>query len=231
MTTTETKMLTLGHVGMGTGVREPFDAIYDNELRVTAEDINNGADIDALVIWGGEDIHPILYNEHPSKFMYVSEGLSRRDIVESEACKAAIERGIPLIGVCRGAQLVCAMAGGRLIQHVEGHGRTHPIRTHDDLMFNTTSVHHQMMFPFDVEHKMLAWAVPKLSNIHINQFGVSDERMEREVEPEIVWFPRIKALAIQGHPEFVRDPDRDPFVQYCLDLIDEYILEGEASNA
>ena len=225
--TATSKTLTLGHVGMGTGTVEPFDAIYNRGKHVYADDIKKGADIDALVIWGGEDIHPKLYNEKPSKFMYVSEGLSRRDTIESEACQAAIERGLPIIGVCRGAQLLCAMAGGRLIQHVEGHGRTHPVHTYDDLTFNTTSVHHQMMFPFDVDHKMIAWAAPKLSNIHMNQFGVSDERMENSVEPEIVWFPKIKGLAIQGHPEFVRDPDRDPFVQYCLDLIDEYILGTE----
>lgn len=224
------KVLTLGHVGLGTGRVQPFDVIFQKGLLVTPEEIKNGADIDALVIWGGEDIHPSLYNESASKFMYTTDKPSRRDLIESGAVREAVARDIPVIGVCRGAQLLCAMAGGRLIQHVEGHGRTHPLRTHDDLTFNTTSVHHQMMFPFDVDHKMIAWAVPKISNIHINGDGINDPRMENKVEPEIVWFPKLRGLAIQGHPEFVTDPDRSSFVQYCLDLVDEFILEGEIQS-
>jgi carbamoylphosphate synthase small subunit len=212
---------------MGTGTVEPFDAIYEKGLLVSPDEIKKGAEIDALVIWGGEDIHPSLYNEKASKFMYAGEGPSRRDQIERGACREAIIRGIPLIGVCRGAQLVCAMAGGRLIQHVEGHGRTHPVRTHDGIEFNTTSVHHQMMYPFDVEHEMIAWAVPKISKVHMNQDGINDPLMEDKVEPEIVWFPKIKALAIQGHPEFVSNPNSSPFVQYCLDCIDHYILGDE----
>lgn len=220
------KILSLGHVGMGTGEVQPFDAIYQTSELVTAEEITKGADIDALVIWGGEDISPSLYNERPSRFTGAGPLPSRRDIVERDACLAAIKRGIPLIGVCRGAQLLCALAGGRLIQHVEGHGRNHMMQTHDDLRIITNSYHHQMMFPYDVEHKLLAWASPKVSNMHINQDGQNDPAMAVHSEPEIVWFPKIKGLAIQGHPEFVANPDESPFVQYCLDLIDEYILES-----
>lgn len=227
MTKISSKVLTLGHVGMGTGAVEPFDAIYHRGLLVSPEEIKNGVEIDALVIWGGEDIHPSLYNEKASKFMYTGDGPSRRDNIERGVCREAIIRGIPIIGVCRGAQLVCAMAGGRLIQHVEGHERIHPVRTHDGFEFNTTSVHHQMMYPFDVEHKMIAHAIPKISKIYINQDGINDPLMEDKVEPEIVWFPRIKALAIQGHPEFVSNPHDSPFVQYCLDCVDQFIL-GDA---
>lgn len=228
--TTTTKVLSLGYVGMGTGTVEPFDAIYTASELVTPDEIRKGADIDALAIWGGEDISPSLYNERVSRFTGAGPLPGRRDIVERDACLAAIERGIPIIGVCRGAQLLCALAGGRLIQHVEGHGRNHLMQTHDDLRIVTNSFHHQMMFPFDVEHTMLAWASPKQSNMHINQDGVNDPRMTTLVEPEIVWFPKIKGLAIQGHPEFVADPDKSPFVQYCLDLIDEFIL-GETNDA
>jgi len=216
--------LCLGHVGLGTGEVAPFDVIFEDSLLVNAKDIDDGAPINALVIWGGEDIHPSLYNERASRFMYAGERPSRRDQIEWSACEAAVKRGIPIIGVCRGAQLVCALAGGRLIQHVESHGRNHNIHTYDDLDMKTTSVHHQMMYPFDVDHKLIAWAAPKQSNIFMNQDGVNDPLMQDKKEPEIVWFPKVKALGIQGHPEFVHNPDSDPFVQYCLDLVDEFVL-------
>jgi putative glutamine amidotransferase len=212
---------------MGTGTVEPFDAIYGNGALVSVKEIDDGIDIDALVIWGGEDIHPSLYNERASRFMHSGDAPSRRDRIESEACRAAIRRGIPLIGVCRGAQLVCALAGGRLIQHVEGHGRNHLVTTHDGHQFITTSVHHQMMYPYDVEHTLIGWAQDHRSKIHINQDSINDPLMADKEEPEIVWFPKIKALAIQGHPEFVSNPQTSPFVQYCLDCIDTFILGEE----
>jgi anthranilate/para-aminobenzoate synthase component II len=222
------KVLTLGYLGMGTGATEPFDVIFGHSELVTAAEIKAGLDLDALVIWGGEDISPSLYNEKPAKQCGAGPLPSRRDVAERDACRACIERGIPIIGVCRGAQLLCALAGGRLLQHVEGHaGRSHSMMTCDNMNIITNSVHHQMMYPFEIEHKMIAWAHPKISHVHIDQYGSNDPRMANKVEPEIVWFPKIKGLAIQGHPEFIAKPDESPFVQYCLDLIDEYILGVE----
>lgn len=223
--TTEVKMLTLGHVGMGTGDVEPFDQRFQAGRLTSGKDIQNGCDIDALVIWGGEDISPSIYDQPVSKYTYAPAVPSHRDRIEMDACVAAIERNIPIIGVCRGAQLVCALAGGRLIQHVNGHGGSHMMECSDGTNVRTTSVHHQMMYPYDVEHELLAWAAPARSRgTYMIADNVSDPEMEDKPEPEVVWFPRIKALAIQGHPEFVRDAHTDPFVQYCMTLVDKYIL-------
>jgi GMP synthase-like glutamine amidotransferase len=224
MNTTNTKVLTLGHVGMGTGDFEPFDQIYDASMLVNAKAIENGADIDALVIWGGEDISPSIYNDRVASRCYADILPSRRDRIEMDACKAAIARGIPIIGVCRGAQLACAIAGGRLIQHVNGHSGSHSMETSEGKVIRTTSVHHQMMYPFDVEHEMLAWAETNRSDVYIIGNNESDPAMADKCEPEVVWFPKIKALAIQGHPEFVSNPESDPFVQYCMRMVDQYIL-------
>lgn len=219
-----TKVLTLGHCGLGTGDVEPFDQRYQAGRLTNGKDIQNGCDIDALVIWGGEDISPSIYNAAVSKHTYAPSLPSRRDRIEMDACNAAIERGIPIIGVCRGAQLVCALAGGRLIQHVNGHGGSHLMDTSEGESIMTTSVHHQMMYPYDVEHELLAWSATKRSNVYMIADDISDPEMEDKPEPEVVWFPRIKALAIQGHPEFVSNPETSPFVQYCMRKVDQYIL-------
>jgi len=225
MMNADVKILTLGHVGMGTGDFEPFDQRYNSGMLVSPKAIQEGAPIDALVIWGGEDISPSIYNSAVSKRTYAPAVPSRRDRIEMDACLAAIDRGIPLIGVCRGAQLVCALAGGRLIQHVNGHGGGHMMETNDGETLRTTSVHHQMMDPFEVDHFLLAWASPCRSDVYIVGDDTSDGKFEeRGIEPEVVWFPQIKALAIQGHPEFVSNPDTDPFVQYCMRMVDQYIL-------
>ena len=218
------KVLTLGHVGMGTGDVEPFDQRYDTGMLVNAKAIQNGCDIDALVIWGGEDISPSIYGDMVSRYTHAPSVPSRRDRIEMDACMAAIDRGIPIIGVCRGAQLVCALAGGRLIQHVNGHSGSHMMETSEGDLIRTTSVHHQMMYPFDVECELLAWSETNRSDVYIIGNDQTDPSMENKCEPEVVWFPEIKALAIQGHPEFVSNPDTDPFVQYCMRMVDQYIL-------
>lgn len=219
------RVLTLGHVGRGTGALEPFDQVYPHSMLVTSQDIADGAEIDALVIWGGEDISPSYYNEKAAKHgSYAPDSPSRRDVIEASACRTAIDRGIPIIGVCRGAQLVCALAGGSLIQHVDNHGRTHDMMTKDGYVFATSSVHHQMQYPYDVEHELIAWAHPNRSSIYITEASDNDPKMVGKKEAEIVWYPKIKALGIQGHPEFHSNPRRDPFVQYCMKLVREYIL-------
>lgn len=220
----DAKVLTLGHVGIGTGTHEPFDQRYPASKHVSVEDIALGEDIDALVIWGGGDISPTLYKSGVAKWCGAGAELSRNDRVESGAIAAAITHGIPIIGVCRGAQLCCAMAGGKLIQHVDGHaGGGHEITDKDGNKVITSSVHHQMMYPWDVEHELIAWSSQRRSKVYQTDLHDVDPVASEKVEPEIVWFPKIKALAIQGHPEFMRE--NDPFVQYCMQLVDQYILE------
>ena len=216
------KILTLGHVGMGTGAVEPFNQIYKAGLLCRhLDDVNK---CDALVIWGGADISPSIYHEPVGPRTGATEHLSKRDMVELAACKRAIERGIPIIGVCRGAQLLCAIAGGKLVQDVQNHGMTHNVTTKDGRSISTSSMHHQMMYPWAVEHELIAWAETPLSR---DYEGVDIMPMWRDddffVEPEIVWFPKIKGLAIQGHPEFM--DAKCEFVQYCMELVHEYILK------
>jgi len=217
--------LILAHLGMGTGRTQPFDQVYSKGEYIRPEDIRDGMELDALVVWGGEDISPSLYGDRVADLCGAGASLSQRDRVEAAAMAEAIERGIPIIGVCRGAQLLCAVAGGRLIQHVDGHTRNHSITTYDGRKIISSSVHHQMMYPFDVDHKMIAWATDKRSNVYIIGNNESDPLMKHHVEPEIVWFPKIKGLAIQGHPEFHNPTDE--FVGYCMDLVRKFILGEE----
>lgn len=154
-----------------------------------------------LLIWGGEDIHPSLYNRE-NFGSSVGKFPSHRDLCEWEHIKLATQTKIPIIGICRGAQLACAFAGGLIAQDVQGHaGQDHEIETYDNQRMETSSLHHQMMFPYPTEHLMIAWAVTKRSSYYKGLLLEETKRMT--VEPEIVWFPKIRCLALQGHPEFM----------------------------
>lgn len=216
--------LTLGHLGLGTGIFEPFDQLFNKSFLIKdVKDINKDK-VDALVIWGGQDISPTLYGELPHKYTGADNGLSTRDKIESEACLEAKKNNIPIIGVCRGAQLLCALAGGKLIQHVDNHGGTHSIKDIDGKELKTSSVHHQMMFPFDIDHEMIAWSKQKLSPVYLGTSEYVSRMVEEDlVEPEVVYFPEFKGLGIQGHPEFM-SPSSE-FVQYSLEKVERYLLK------
>lgn len=175
-----------------------------------------------LIIWGGADISPSLYGE-PNVASGGGDKPSRRDEEEIALINKAFAIGMPVLGVCRGAQLCCALAGGKLVQDVGGHGTTHQMQTNKGVVMDTSSVHHQMMFPFDVEHELIAWSKKSLSNRYI---GITFEQAGKlTVEPEIVYFPKQKFLAVQGHPEFM--DANCAFNVYVRSLVKEY-LDGKA---
>lgn len=171
-----------------------------------------------LVLWGGQDISPSIYGRPNHYLTHAPDGVRGRDAVEVALTKAAIDMGMPIFGVCRGAQLVCAMSGGILVQHVTGHvGNAHLIEFSDGKKLPMSTLHHQMMYPWNVEHELLAWTKP-LSRCYE---GISEEEADRIiVEPEIVFFPKTRAFAIQGHPEYMHP--KHPAVAECMRLFKEY---------
>jgi putative glutamine amidotransferase len=72
--------------------------------------------IDGLVLAGGADIDPATYGQpaHPETAGTVPE----RDVFEIALARAAIERDMPLLGICRGMQLINVALGGTLLQHL-----------------------------------------------------------------------------------------------------------------
>ena len=72
--------------------------------------------VDGLCLAGGPDIHPAAYGAEPHAFLGPTE--PRLDAFELELVRAADERGLPLLAICRGAQLVNVARGGALHQHL-----------------------------------------------------------------------------------------------------------------
>jgi hypothetical protein len=179
---------------------------------------------DAVIFWGGTDIHPELYG---AKRNYMSQapmlGPSRRDVFEMKAMQWCRVNNIPMIGVCRGAQLMCAFAGGSLAQHVTGHRVNHMISTLNDGDMMATSEHHQMMNISGTDGVLLAWSKERRSTMYQGEDSKDILSMREAPEAEIVYFPSIKGLAIQGHPEWCSDP-LEPFVQLCNKYVIQYLF-------
>ncbi|MFE2052879.1 gamma-glutamyl-gamma-aminobutyrate hydrolase family protein [Streptomyces sp. NPDC059459] len=77
------------------------------------------ARLDAVVIAGGPDVDPVRYGAERDP--RTGPPARARDTWELALIEAALAAGVPLLGVCRGMQLLNVALGGTLVQHIEGH--------------------------------------------------------------------------------------------------------------
>jgi putative glutamine amidotransferase len=78
--------------------------------------------LDAVLLPGGVDVDPAHYGERRQEWLgEVDEGL---DELELPLVRAAVERRLPLFGICRGQQVVNVALGGTLYQDLAGGGAT-----------------------------------------------------------------------------------------------------------
>ncbi|MGZ4231350.1 MAG: gamma-glutamyl-gamma-aminobutyrate hydrolase family protein [Solirubrobacteraceae bacterium] len=72
--------------------------------------------IDGLMLTGGPDLNPAYYGQPRNP--QTRSGDPRRDEAEIALTRAALARGIPVLGICRGCQVLNVACGGTLVQHI-----------------------------------------------------------------------------------------------------------------
>lgn len=72
--------------------------------------------LDGLVLTGGYDLDPASYGQQPHPT--TDEPRTGRDALEFALLRGALDRGLPVLGICRGAQVLNAAFGGALHQHL-----------------------------------------------------------------------------------------------------------------
>lgn len=172
-----------------------------------------------LILHGGIDIDPAIYN-HP-RLPETQVSNKYRDKKELTLIKKAVEEKKPILGICRGAQLLCAINGGSLWQHAIGHHKAHSITISDGSEIEyTTSCHHQIMNLDGTKHELLAWD-PRETKV----LTLKREVIIIKNTPEVAYFPETKALAVQPHPEWMHH--KDDFIIWLNKIIfEKFQLKG-----
>lgn len=182
-----------------------------------------------IIFTGGEDVSPEIYGEKKGSF---TNSNSTRDVEEKLAYD--LQRGfnneIPKLGICRGAQFLTVMNGGRLIQHVEGHTNiSHTIQLDKGGIIKLMSDHHQMMFPYNLNkksYKLIGFSEKHLSTVYLDGNDKNFELSTPYFEAEIVYYPHTNSFCIQAHPEW-EVGSRDSYA--VLRMIDKYLFNKTKS--
>ena len=179
--------------------------------------VNSIRESDLVLFTGGEDVDPSLYKEkkHPT----TSSNLTR-DIYETGLFKKALFLNKKMLGICRGSQFLCVMAGGKLIQDQQN-SYIHELTTFDNKeKLHVISTHHQAQYPWNIsqnDFKILAWTDNVLGH-HEN--GDSKElEIPENKECEVVLYKKINALAMQTHPEMMFETKLQPAVDWCNNIL------------
>lgn len=173
---------------------------------------------------GGHDVTPSLYGDVPHPTTSNDEARDRFEKVTYKACRPDQIK----VGICRGAQFLCAMNGGTLWQDVNHHAirGTHEIlvlpwgnSADGPTLAEVTSTHHQMMRPS--KHNSNVIGIAHLSTYR--DTGLDSRkvtRFDREgPDVEIVLWRDSRSFGFQGHPEYESVKCRELF----LSLLDKYV--------
>jgi putative glutamine amidotransferase len=198
---------------------ERIQAYWDrlSEAGLEATDLHEpGADLSGLaglILTGGIDIDPSRYGEEPHPKVRRTD--PDRDAFELQLLAEARERGLPVLAICRGSQLLNVAFGGSLLQHIESgehvadyRAEGYPSRSHEVRLVEgsrlarifdrerliVNSRHHQAVTPERVAKGLRAAAL-------------SDDGLVEAVEAESRW-----VVGVQWHPERL-EPDIEGFAE------------------
>ncbi|GAA3139756.1 gamma-glutamyl-gamma-aminobutyrate hydrolase family protein [Streptomyces echinatus] len=157
------------------------------------------ARLDGLVIAGGPDVDPARYGAERSP--RTGPPAPERDAWELALIEAALTAGLPLLGVCRGMQLLNVALGGTLVQHLDGHAEVvgvfggHPVKPVPGTLYGGI-VPEELTVP-TYHHQ----AVERLGEGLVPSAYAADGTVEAvELPSDRGW-----VLGVQWHPEMGED--------------------------
>lgn len=175
-------------------------------------------DADLVVFSGsGHDVNPKLYNRTAHSSTFINDVLDKSNLSLYAFC---YKRGIPMMGVCGGAQILHVAQGGELYQDVDNHNTPHAAwDPHEKLYFDRiSSVHHQMCVR---NNKMEVLLEAHKSRHRARDAEVTDIGTLADVEA--FFYRDACIIGFQGHPEYA---GYSRYTVWCLEQLDKHLNEN-----
>lgn len=173
------------------------------------------SDFDALILCGGSDVHPRRFGEDINGSRNIDE---KRDIIEFELFDRFIQQGKPILGICRGHQLINIALGGGLYQDIpeaekhislNGIAQRHYVISYGDSFLSRL---YGYEYPVNSSHHQA------ISNLGNGLRNIASSRDDEYCEAFI--HKSLPIIGIQWHPE------RMSFSSYRDDTVDgKYVFE------
>lgn len=187
--------------------------------------------LDGLVLQGGADVNPSAYGEEAIKPEWAGD--RTRDMYEMELLHEFLESGKPVLGICRGAQLINVAMGGSLYQDIASQLPESIVHVADDY----DQYGHDIELEADGLLEKLLGELPQRKVISIHHQGIRTLGRDLVVEARAAGDGMIEAirgtgrnflLGVQWHPEF-RKPS-DEHVLDCLPVLEAFLEAGRGGR-
>lgn len=178
-------------------------------------------DADVVLFTGGPDVDPFLYGAEKDITTRFDRELDYEQMKLYDGC---FTKGIPMIGICRGAQFLHVMHQGVLYQDVNNHFGDHAIRDviSGEIIKKTSSVHHQMVkAPKDDDDFVLIAVADNVSTVRRLEPGSMEKDGTEDVEA--FFYRSTCSLGFQGHPEYRGYTE---YSKWVFDTINRFINEN-----
>jgi putative glutamine amidotransferase len=167
--------------------------------------------LDGLLLTGGTDVEPVRYGAEPEPTTLVPE--PARDRLELGFVDLAVAEDLPVLGICRGIQLLNVWGGGTLSQHVPAHARFDVPggRRVDELTIEKGSLLHELYGPRLSVNSLHHQTVDRVAA----GWTVTARSSSGHVEG-LEW-PGHDVVAVQWHPELLDSRASDPIFAWLVE--------------
>ncbi len=165
--------------------------------------------LDGVLLTGGTDVDPQVYGEeqHPEVLSIEPE----RDGLEIDLYRLALANDVPVLGICRGLQLMNVAHGGTLHQHVPEHSR------YD--VDHSGAIHSVQIETGSALGELYGESL-EVNSLHhqcVDQLGDGLAVTARAEDGSVEGLEfNERTIAVQWHPELLAESDQDPIFRWLV---------------